>query len=120
MKKLLLVMNPYAGQKKANKYLTEIVEIFNRAAFVTEVYMTAGPGDGAKKVCACAPEVDLVVCCGGDGTFNETVSGVLESGVDVPIGYIPAGSTNDFASSLKLSTDILKAAKDIVSGHGVY
>ena len=120
MKKLLLVMNPYAGQKKANKYLTEIVEIFNRADFVTEVYMTAGPGDGAKKVCACAPEVDLVVCCGGDGTFNETVSGVLESGVDVPIGYIPAGSTNDFASSLKLSTDILKAAKDIVSGHGVY
>jgi YegS/Rv2252/BmrU family lipid kinase len=116
MKKLLLVMNPYAGQKKANKYLTEIVEIFNRADFVTEVYMTAGPGDGAKKVCACAPEVDLVVCCGGDGTFNETVAGVLEAGADTPIGYIPAGSTNDFAHSLGLNTNPVEAAKAIAQG----
>ena len=48
MKKLLFVMNPYAGQRKANKLLAEILEIFNRAGFVTEVYMTAGPGDGAR------------------------------------------------------------------------
>ena len=56
--------------------------------------------------------MDLVVCCGGDGTFNETISGVLKSGKDIPIGYIPAGSTNDFASSLRLSSDILQAARD--------
>ena len=54
----------------------------------------------------------MVVCCGGDGTFNETISGVLKSGKDIPIGYIPAGSTNDFASSLRLSSDILQAARD--------
>ena len=119
MKKLLFVMNPYAGQRKANRYLAEVFEIFNRAEYEIQVYMTAGPGDGQRKVCRSAPEVDLVVCCGGDGTFNETVSGVLQSGVDLPIGYIPAGSTNDFASSLKLSGDIVTAARDIVTGKPV-
>jgi YegS/Rv2252/BmrU family lipid kinase len=63
-----------------------------------------------------APHVDLVVCCGGDGTFNEVINGVLRSGVDVPIGYIPAGSTNDFAASLHLPTNVLQAAKEIVEG----
>jgi YegS/Rv2252/BmrU family lipid kinase len=60
--------------------------------------------------------VDIVVCCGGDGTFSEVLSGVMHAGVDVALGYIPAGSTNDFASSLRLSTDILQAAQDIVDG----
>ena len=119
MKKMFFVMNPYAGQRRANKFLADILEIFNRGGYSTEVYMTAGPGDGADAVCSRAASVDLIVCCGGDGTFNETVSGVLRSGVDVPIGYIPAGSTNDFASSLQLSGDILKAAKDIITGQPI-
>ena len=63
--------------------------------------------------------MDLVACCGGDGTFNETISGILRSGADVPVGYIPAGSTNDFAASLKLPANILQAAKDIVEGEPV-
>jgi len=60
-----------------------------------------------------------VVCCGGDGTFNETVSGLLDGGLKVPVGYIPAGSTNDFANSLKLSNNIMQAAKDILEGEPV-
>ena len=63
--------------------------------------------------------MDLVVCAGGDGTLNEAITGMLRCGADVPIGYIPAGSTNDFASSLKLSTNILQAARDIVEGEPV-
>ena len=62
------------------------------------------------------PFLDLVVCIGGDGTMNEVMSGLLDSGVDLPIGYIPAGSTNDFAASLGLSKDVLTAAKDIIEG----
>ena len=116
MKKLLFVMNPYAGQRKANRLLADILAIFNRAGYTVTAHMTAGPGDGEQAVLQYAPEMDLVVCCGGDGTFNETVSGVLKSGTDVPIGYIPAGSTNDFASSLGLSADMLQAAKDVVEG----
>ena len=116
MKKLFFVMNPYAGQRRANRQLVDIIDIFNRADYEVNAYMTACSGDCEKAVIRNAAGADLVVCCGGDGTFNEAVSGVLKSGTDVPIGYIPAGSTNDFASSLKLSSDVLAAARDIVGG----
>ncbi len=116
MKKMLFVMNPYAGTRKAVKVLSEIITVFNRADYQVSVYMTAGPGDAERAVVKMAAGMDLVVCCGGDGTFNETVSGLLEAGVDVPLGYIPAGSTNDFAASLRLSSDPVQAAKDILAG----
>ena len=119
MKKMLLVLNPYSGQKKAPKVLTEIIAMFNRAGYSVQVYVTAGPGDAVKEVAQVCHEVDLVVCCGGDGTFNETISGLIQSGSDTPVGYIPSGSTNDFASSLKLPSDILEAAQDILLGEPV-
>ena len=119
MKKMLFVMNPYAGMRKAAKFLAEIITVFNRADYQVSVHMTAGSGDAAQVVERLAGEMDLIVCCGGDGTFNETVSGLLSSGADVPLGYIPAGSTNDFAASLKLSSNPVQAAKDIVEGEVV-
>ena len=116
MKRMLLVVNPYSGQKKAAKMLAEIVGQFNRAAYAVQFYITGGPGDAIKEVARLCNEVDLVVCCGGDGTFNETLSGLLSAESKTPIGYIPTGSTNDFASSLKLSSDILEATQDIILG----
>lgn len=117
MKKLLFILNPYAGQRKANKLLAEIVEIFNRADYEVSVYITASQGDAKRKAKEYASKMDVIVCCGGDGTFNETAAGIMESGVNVPVGYIPAGSTNDFANSMKLPTDILQAARMIAQGH---
>jgi len=117
MKKLLLTVNPCAGQKKARKYLADIIDIFNRAEYTVVTYITESRGDGEQAVLRYAPEMDLIVCAGGDGTFNETISGVLKSGRDIPIGYIPAGSTNDFASSLHMSSDVLQAARDITEGN---
>lgn len=115
MKKMTLILNPYAGTKKANKILPELIALFNRADYDVTTYIT--DIDGAKAYVANnAKNVDLVVCCGGDGTFNETVSGILESGADIPIGYIPTGSTNDFASSLGLPLTPLEAAKRIIAG----
>ena len=119
MKKLLFIMNPFAGQRKANKFLPEIISLFNRAGYETNVYMTGGPGDAAKMVQLRAKDADLVVCCGGDGTFNETVSGLILSGADVPVGYIPAGSTNDFASSLKIPGNPMQAVQNILEGQPV-
>ncbi len=115
-KKLLLVMNPCAGVKKANKYLTDILVLFGKNGYTSTVHMTEAAGDAKKYVKQNAKNYDLIVAIGGDGTFNEVASGVLKSGADVEIGYIPAGSTNDFATSLKLSKNILKAAGDIVEG----
>ena len=119
MKKMLFIMNPFAGQKRANKVLSELLLMFTKAGYDVITHMTTGTGSAAETAARLAAEVELIVCCGGDGTFNETVSGVLESGVPVNIGYIPAGSTNDFAASLKLSTNILQAAKDILEGEPV-
>lgn len=116
MKKMLFVLNPCAGMRKANKVLPEMLAQFNRAGFDTSVYITESQGDAQRVVRERAGEMDMLVCCGGDGTFNETVAGLLQSGADVPIGYIPAGSTNDFAGSLGLPTDPVEAARRIVQG----
>lgn len=117
MKSVLIIINPCAGKKQANKYFVEIIDEFCKAGYDVSVRTTAKSGDGTDIAIENASKYDLLVCIGGDGTFNEVASGVMESGVDVPIGYIPAGSTNDFASSLHLSKDVLQAAKDIANGH---
>ena len=115
-KELLIIMNPCSGTKKANKYLTDILVLFGKNGYNNTVYMTEKAGDGKEYAKQNANNYDLIVAIGGDGTFNEVVAGVLKSGADVEIGYIPAGSTNDFANSLKLSKNILKAAGDIMDG----
>lgn len=119
MEKLLLIVNPCAGQRRAKRELADIVDVFNRGGFTVLTYITAGRGDAESACIRYADQVDRIVCCGGDGTFNETVSGVLKSGRQIPIGYIPAGSTNDFATSLNLSTTPRQAAADIVAGSPV-
>ena len=119
MKKMLFIMNPVAGQKKANKALPDILLLFSQAGYEVITYMTDGPGSATKAAQTWGNQVDLVVCCGGDGTMNETVTGLLRAGSKTPIGYIPAGTTNDFASSLKLSGNVLQAAKDILEGEPV-
>ena len=116
MKKMLFLMNPFSGQKRANKFLTDILLLYSQAGYDVTVHMTTAQGSAREAVLRLGAEMDLVVCCGGDGTFNETVTGLLEAGLNVPIGYIPAGSTNDFAASLKLSSNILQAARDVVEG----
>lgn len=116
MKKLLLVVNPCAGTKRIQKFLPDIIALFTANGYENIVYMTAQRGDAARIVAERGAEADLVVCAGGDGTFNETVSGMLQSGLQKPIGYIPAGSTNDFAASLGLPKQIMEAAQRIMTG----
>ncbi len=119
MKKMLFIMNPYAGMRKANRYLPDIISLFNRADYEVNIRMTTGTGDAARFAEAHSLGMDLVVCCGGDGTLNETITGMIRCGSKAAVGYIPAGSTNDFASSLKLSTNIMQAAQDILEGEPV-
>ena len=116
MKKMLFVINPYAGMRKGSKALTEILGEFNRAEFDVRIYVTAAQGDAVTAVQTLGADMDLVVCCGGDGTFNETITGLMQAGLDIPVGYIPSGSTNDFAASLGLPADPVAAARQIVEG----
>lgn len=119
MKKMLFVMNPNAGMRKAKRYLSDILGEFCQAGYTVITHITAGSGDATQAVMRHAQGVDLVVCCGGDGTFNETINGILQSGAPTPIGYIPAGSTNDFAASLALPIDPMEAVHNIIEGHTV-
>lgn len=115
-KKLLFIYNPKAGKAKIKNKLADILDVFARANYEITVYPTQSRGD-AKNIMECrSKDYDLVVCSGGDGTLDETVTGMVESGFKTPIGYIPAGSTNDFGGSLSLSKNMLKAAETIVAG----
>lgn len=116
MKKLLLILNPLAGQRKVNKYLPDILRLFWDNGYQCVTYVTKASGDATSFLLEYEDKYDLIVCAGGDGTLNETVAGVLKSGRNCAIGYIPAGTTNDYASSIGLSSDIMQAARDIMNG----
>ena len=96
-KKLLFVFNPKSGKGRIKEHLVNIVDIMTKAGYKITIYPTQCQGDAIKKVRKNAKKYDLVVCSGGDGTLDEVVTGMEQSEVNVPIGYIPAGSTNDFA-----------------------
>ena len=116
MKKMLLVMNPYAGMRRGSRHLSDIIALFNRADYDVSAYMTSQTGDAAKVIAQRAVGTDLVVVAGGDGTLNEAVNGILHSGAEAPLGYIPCGSTNDFANSLKIPANVMQAAQAILDG----
>lgn len=113
---LLLILNPCAGQKKANTLLTDILLAFVQAGYDPMVRLTMARGDATRIAAEQAASAELVVCIGGDGTLNETVSGLMQAGIERPVGYIPAGSTNDFAASVGLPKRILNAAKAVAHG----
>lgn len=115
-KKLLLIVNPVAGTMKAKNALFTITNIFCKADYLVTTLITKHRGHACDIAKSHSHEYDLVVCCGGDGTLNEVISGVLASGIQTPIGYIPAGSTNDFASTMGLVSNPSKAAEIIVEG----
>ena len=116
MKKLLLIINPVAGRNQAQADLFKMVRVFSEHDCEVTVYPTQGPQDCTRKVLADAGRFDLVVCCGGDGTLNEMVSGMMQREEHVPMGYIPLGSTNDFAAILHLPSHVEEAALRCVEG----
>ena len=117
MKKLLFLFNPYAGKAKVKNKLSWIVDFFIKQGFRVEVYVTQEQGDGIRMVSLLAGEMDYLVVSGGDGTMNEAVTGLmgLPREKRPPLGYIPAGTTNDFARSLNLPKNISRAAEAAVT-----
>lgn len=115
MKKLLFIVNPKAGLKKNRNYIDEAVEVFEEAGYKVGIKYTKKRLDGTNIAREHGAKVDLVVCMGGDGTLNEVIQGMAEKGIATPLGYIPAGSTNDFAASLGLSSHPKTQAEFIVS-----
>lgn len=115
-KRLLLVVNPHAGKGRIKNQLFGIVNLFSTAGYEVTVYPTKKALDAQRVVRERAAAYELLVCAGGDGTLSEVVRGLMEIETRPPVGYIPAGTTNDFASSLKLPKNMLKAASTVVQG----
>lgn len=115
-KKMLFVFNPCSGKGQIKTKLLEIIDIFVKGGYEVLVHPTQEPQDGYRQVKKFAQDVDLVVCSGGDGTLDEVVTALMEVEKEVPLGYIPAGSTNDFANSLSIPKDMAQAARAIVEG----
>ena len=114
--KNLFIVNPNAGTKQAKYHLPKVLDLFHENGDTNSVHLTKRQGDGINLAADYCKSEDRIICIGGDGTFSEVITGMKLSGFDLPVGYIPAGTANDFAASLKLSKNITQAAKDIIAG----
>lgn len=117
MKKMLFLYNSYAGKGQIRVKLTSIIDLFTKAGYMVTAYPTQCALDGYDKVCAADGKYDIIVCSGGDGTLNEVISALMtHRNARPPVGYIPAGSTNDFAVTLGISRNMQRAAGQIAKG----
>jgi len=115
-KKMLFIYNPMAGKEQIKNKLSDIIQVLCGGGFEVTIFATQGKGDATDIVIERGEEFDYVVCSGGDGTMNEVASGLMSLERRPICGYIPAGTVNDFASSLKIPKVMKKAAKLIVDG----
>lgn len=116
-KKMLFVYNPKAGKEKIRSNLLDMIDTFVKAGYEVTVYPTQFSGDAVKAVTQrTMGYYDMLVCCGGDGTLDEVVTGMMQCEEKIPIGYVPAGTTNDFAGSLRIPRKMSSAAEVVVGG----
>lgn len=116
MKKMMFIINPRSGKAQIKVRLLDILNIFTKAGYEINVHVTQKRGDAMEAAAAFGGAADLIVCSGGDGTLNETINGMMALEQVPDLGYIPAGSTNDFASSLKVPKNMIAAAHLAVEG----
>lgn len=115
--KMLFVFNPNSGKAQIKNQLMKIIQVFSKAGYEITVYPTKASLDGYQHILDNEGRYEVITCSGGDGTLNETVAAVLKyKGEKPPIGYIPSGTTNDFAASLGIPRNMTKAAVNIAKG----
>ena len=115
-KRLLFIYNKKSGRGMVRLNLAEIIDVYIKNGYETLIYSTQCAGDACEKVIEYADNIDAVACAGGDGTVNEVITGVMKSGKDIPIFYLPSGSTNDYGASLEIPKNQLSAAESTVNG----
>ena len=116
-KKILLIYNPRAGMNARRPKAREILDEMGALAAQTDVAATAYPGHAKEIATKTGANYDVVICCGGDGTLNEVINGLKEAGCSPEIGYIPTGSTNDFASNMSIPKKMPQAVAVIKEGN---
>ena len=116
MKRMLLFVNPAAGREEMGHQLMDVISRFTAAGYDVTCHPTQKPGDIPEVLRRMGRDFDMIVACGGDGTLNETVTGLMEMEQKPLLGYIPAGTVNDFATSLHIPKTIPEAAETIIAG----
>ncbi|MFW5631412.1 MAG: diacylglycerol/lipid kinase family protein, partial [Acetivibrio ethanolgignens] len=116
MKKMLFIYNPHAGKAAIKNKLSDIVELFVGVDYEVTIFSTREKRDATKIVKEKGENYDCIVCSGGDGTLNEVVDGLMTLEKRPPCGYMPTGTVNDFASSLKIPKSIMVAAQNVIDG----
>lgn len=114
-KRALLIVNPNSGDGIARNWVYDMVAILSKRYEIISVYLSKGVGDIMRVAGENADKNDAIICCGGDGTLNETLNGVIKSGYNIPIGYVPTGTTNDFATSHGIPKNIKAAVQKLVT-----
>ncbi|MBQ0084292.1 MAG: YegS/Rv2252/BmrU family lipid kinase [Clostridiales bacterium] len=115
-KKIFLIANPKSGRAKVKDELLGIISVFTQSGYTVTVYPTTKRRDATEITAALSDEYEMIVCCGGDGTLNEIISGMMQNENEYKLGYIPLGTLNEWSSSLHISRNARQAAKDIISG----
>lgn len=116
MGKMLFIVNPRSGKARIKTKLLEIVDLFIKHGWEVQLYITQGQADAVRAAQNMGSQMDMIVCSGGDGTLSETINGMMNMEFPPALGYIPSGSTNDFAASLGIPSQAGKAAENVVTG----
>ncbi len=116
MKKLLFIFNPHAGKGAIRGQLPGVLDVFTKAGYLVTAYPTQSKGDATRAAAELGGRFDRVICCGGDGTLSETIAGLLTLDSRPVLGYLPAGTTNDFARNLNLPKGLTAAARTAATG----
>ncbi len=119
-KRLLLIVNPCSGRAKMHTELLKVVEILSAADYTVTVYPTKYKGDATEYILKLGDnDYDVAVVCGGDGTLNEVITGIMQAKLNLPLGYIPSGTLNEWSSGLNISRNIEQAARDIIKNNKI-
>lgn len=116
MKKALFIYNPNSGKELLKPKLSDVIDTIVKAGYEVTVYPTQMYKDAYRKMMTYTDTYDRIICSGGDGTLDEVVTGMIEREEHIPIGYIPTGTTNDFANNLYIPKNLLEAAHSAVHG----
>ena len=120
-KKLLLIVNPFSGKAKMVTNLMAVTQVLSDRGFDVTVYPTKKPGDATVRISGIENgEFDRIVVCGGDGTLNEVITGLMRENIKCKVGYVPAGTLNEWSLGLKIPRSIVKAAKTAAGNHEIY
>lgn len=117
MEKVMILLNPTAGKGAAKRSLFEIIDELNKRNLYPVVFTTQSSGHAKQLIAEKASLFDLLICCGGDGTLNEVISGLMKLKKRPALGYIPKGTANDFASTLKLTSNTRKMTQRILENN---